>query len=120
LGLLTAYYFIDDYTVNNPFPSGQGGATVPGFNALTLGRGQLLNIGDTKSFGGTTVNEFRLSYMRDSNNVGQPAGGVDPAWLLKASSRAWEHPASFRWRHRLKASRTSSSIPSSWARPSLI
>jgi hypothetical protein len=79
LGLLTAYYFIDDYTVNNPFPSGQGGATVPGFNALTLGRGQLLNIGDTKSFGGTTVNEFRLSYMRDSNNVGQPAGGVGPS-----------------------------------------
>ncbi len=79
LGLLTAYYFIDDYTVNNPFPSGQGGATVPGFNALTLGRGQLLNLGDTKSFGGTTVNEFRLSYMRDSNNVGQPAGGVGPS-----------------------------------------
>jgi hypothetical protein len=78
-GLLTAYYFIDDYTVNNPFPAGQGGATVPGFNALTYGRGQLLDIGDTKSFGGTTVNEIRLSYMRDSNNVGQPSGGVGPS-----------------------------------------
>jgi hypothetical protein len=79
LGLLTAYYFVDDYTVNNPYPTGQGGASVPGFNALTLGRGQVLNVGDTKSFGGTTVNEIRLSYMRDSNNVGQPAGGVGPS-----------------------------------------
>jgi hypothetical protein len=79
LGLLTAYYFFDDYTVNNPYPAGQGGATVPDFNALTLGRAQLINLGDTKSFGGTTVNEIRLSYMRDSNNVGQPAGGVGPS-----------------------------------------
>ncbi len=78
-GLISAYYFFDDYTVNNPYPAGQGGATVPGFNALTLGRSQLINFGDTKTFGGTTVNEFRLSYMRDSNNVGQPAGGVGPS-----------------------------------------
>jgi hypothetical protein len=78
-GLLTAYYFFDDYTVNNPYPTGQGGASVPGFNALTLGRAQVVNLGDTKTFGGTTVNEVRLSYMRDSNNVGQPAGGVGPS-----------------------------------------
>ena len=38
-GLLSAYYFFDDYTVNNPYPTGQGGASVPGFNALTLGTG---------------------------------------------------------------------------------
>ncbi len=79
LGLLTAYYFFDDYTVNNPYPTGQGGASVPGFNALTLGRGQVINLGDTKTFGGTAVNELRLSFMRDSNNVGQPAGGVGPS-----------------------------------------
>ena len=30
-GNLSAYYFFDDYFVNNPFPSGQGGANVPGF-----------------------------------------------------------------------------------------
>ena len=79
LGLLSAYYFFDDYTLNNPYPTGQGGASVPGFNALTLGRGQLINLGDTKTFGPSTVNELRLSYMRDSNNVGQPAGGVGPS-----------------------------------------
>jgi hypothetical protein len=79
LGLLSAYYFFDDYTLNNPYPTGQGGASVPGFNALTLGRGQLINLGDTKTFGPSTVNELRLSFMRDSNNVGQPAGGVGPS-----------------------------------------
>ncbi len=78
-GLLSAYYFFDDYTLNNPYPTGQGGASVPGFNALTLGRAQLVNLGDTKTFGPSTVNELRLSYMRDSNNVGQPAGGVGPS-----------------------------------------
>jgi hypothetical protein len=79
LGLLSAYYFFDDYSLNNPYPTGQGGANVPGFNALTLGRAQLINLGDTKTFGPSTVNELRLSYMRDSNNVGQPAGGVGPS-----------------------------------------
>ena len=78
-GLLSAYYFFDDYSLNNPYPTGQGGADVPGFNALTLGRAQLVNLGDTKTFGPSTVNELRLSYMRDSNNVGQPAGGVGPS-----------------------------------------
>jgi hypothetical protein len=78
-GLLSAYYFFDDYHLNNPYPTGQGGASVPGFNALTLGRGQVFTIGDTKPFSSTAVNEIRLSYMRDSNNVGQPAGGVGPS-----------------------------------------
>ena len=77
-GQLSAYYYIDDYHVNNPYPSGQGGATVPGFAALNLGRSQLLNLGQLKTFG-STVNEFRVSYMRNANNVGQPAGGVGPS-----------------------------------------
>ena len=75
-GNLSAYYFFDDYRVNNPFPSGQGGATVPGFNGLNYGRAQLLSLGDTKTFGSSTVNEFHFSYMRDANVVGQPSGGV--------------------------------------------
>ena len=78
-GLLSAYYFIDDYQLNNPYPTGQGGATVPGFAALNLGRSQLVNLGDTKTFGPSMVNELRLSYMRDANNVGQPSGGVGPS-----------------------------------------
>ena len=78
-GTFSAYYFFDDFTVNNPYPSGQGGATVPGFNALNLGRGQLINFSHTKAFGGANVNEFHLSFMRDANNVGQPHGGVGPS-----------------------------------------
>src|SRR5271168_4479507 len=78
-GSFSAYYFFDDFTVNNPYPSGQGGATVPGFNALNLGRGQLINFTHTKAIGTTSVNEFHLSFMRDANNVGQPKGGVGPS-----------------------------------------
>ncbi len=77
--MLSAYYFFDDYTVNNPYPTSQGGASVPGFNALNLGRSQLINLGATRTFGATAVNELRLSYMRNANNVGQPAGGVGPS-----------------------------------------
>ena len=87
LGLLSAYYFFDDYTLNNPYPTGQGGASVPGFNALILGRAQLIDLGDTKTFGPSTVNELRLSFMRESNNVGQPAVGWGRAWLPKARDR---------------------------------
>ncbi len=78
-GLLTGYYFFDNYNLNNPYPTGQGGASVPGFAALNLGRAQLYNLGDTKTFGPSMVNELRLSYMRNANNVGQPAGGVGPS-----------------------------------------
>jgi hypothetical protein len=34
-GTFSLYYFADGYTQNNPYPSGFGGATVPGFNALS-------------------------------------------------------------------------------------
>jgi hypothetical protein len=78
-GLISGYYYFDDYNLNNPYPTGQGGASVPGFAALNLGRSQLLNLSDTKTFGPTTVNELRLSYMRYANNVGQPSGGVGPS-----------------------------------------
>ncbi len=78
LGLLSAYYFMDDYSVNNPYPTQQGGASVPGFNALNLGRAQLLTIGLTKAFRAHTVNEFHFSFVRDVNDLGQPVGGVGP------------------------------------------
>ena len=75
-GLLSAYYFLDDYTLNNPYPVAQSGASVPGFNALYLGRAQLLSLGDTKTLGSTAVNEFHFSYMRDHNDLGKPVGGL--------------------------------------------
>jgi len=78
-GLFSGYYFFDDYGLNNPYPTGQGGATVPGFGALNLGRAQLFSFGHTRTFGASAVNEVRLSFMRSANNVGQPSGGVGPS-----------------------------------------
>jgi hypothetical protein len=75
-GLLTAYYFLDDYTLNNPYPVTQSGASVPGFSAFYLGRAQLLSLSDTKTLGSKAVNELRFSYLRDCNNLGKPAGGL--------------------------------------------
>jgi hypothetical protein len=74
-GLMSAYYFIDDFYLVNPYPVAQSGASVPGFSAATNGRAQLLTLGDTKSFGATMVNELHLSFMRDNTNLGQPIGG---------------------------------------------
>lgn len=74
-GLISAYYFIDDFDLVDPYPVAQSGASIPGFSALTTGRAQLISLGDTKSFGTTMVNELRLSFMRDNTNLGQPIGG---------------------------------------------
>lgn len=73
-GLLSAYYFQDDYNLNNPYPQDN----LPGGNAISVGRAQLLTVGDTKSFGSSAVNEFRFSYMRDANNFDKAVGEVGP------------------------------------------
>ncbi len=79
-----AYYFIDDYLLNSPFPN--GGATVPAasfaYNATTAGRAQLVNLGNTKSFGAYSVNEFRFSYVRNTIALGEPEGGVGANYSL--------------------------------------
>ena len=76
LGLISAYYFLDDYSLDNPYPRAQSGANVPGFNALSTGRAQLFTIGDTKVLSAKSVNEFHLSYIRNYNDLGQPLGGL--------------------------------------------
>ncbi len=75
-GRLTAYYFLDDYSLDNPYPTGTGGASVPGFDATSNGRAQLASLAHTVTFGSASLNEFHLSYMRNDNAVGQPRGGV--------------------------------------------
>ena len=75
-GLVSAYYFLDDYTLNNPYPLAQSGASVPGFNALYLGRAQLFNVADSKMLGSHAINDFHFSYMRDHNDLGRPVGGL--------------------------------------------
>ncbi len=75
-GLLSGYFFIDDWSQNNPYPIAQGGANVPGFNARYLGRAQLLSLGDTKTVSSTAVNEFHFSFLRNAVDLGKPIGGV--------------------------------------------
>ncbi|MGC9951704.1 MAG: carboxypeptidase regulatory-like domain-containing protein [Bryobacteraceae bacterium] len=75
-GQMSAYYFRDGWSQNNPYPVAQGGANLPGFNAMNLGRAQLLALSDTKTIGANAVNELHFSFMRDSTDLGQPIGGV--------------------------------------------
>src|SRR6516162_7878077 len=75
-GQISAYYFFDDYRLDNPYPGQQGGASIPGFDALTFGRAQLISLGDTKAFGAGTVNELHLGFLRNANVIGQPRGGL--------------------------------------------
>ena len=78
-GSLNAYYFADDYRLDNPYPTAQGGANVPGFNALSSGRAQLFTVGLTTALSASTVHEVRLSYLRNANAIGDPVGGVGPS-----------------------------------------
>jgi len=78
-GNVSAYYLFDRYAMNNPYPTQQGGANVPGFNALSNGRAQLFSVSAVKALGANTVNEVHFSYMRFANVIGQPVGGVGPS-----------------------------------------
>jgi hypothetical protein len=75
LGMLSGYYFIDDFDLDNPYPVAQSGASVPGFDAITTGRAQLFALSHTRTFDTTIVNELHFSYMRNNTDLGQPVGG---------------------------------------------
>ena len=79
-GTFSAFYFADNYNLDNPYPSSLGGATLPGpdgpYNALSLGTDQMVVLSNTKTFGSSLVNEARIGYVRLNNNLGIPKGGV--------------------------------------------
>ncbi|MGB9232801.1 MAG: TonB-dependent receptor [Terriglobales bacterium] len=83
-GSLFAYYFADDYLLNDPFPN--SGATVPAssfaYSANTAGRAQMVNLGNTRNFGAYTVNELRFSYVRNTLALTEPQGGVGANYSL--------------------------------------
>lgn len=85
-GSLFGYYFADDYLLNSPFPS--GGATIAAstfpYSAATAGRAQLVNLGDTTTFGPTSVNEFRFSYVRNALQLANPTGGIGSNYSLSS------------------------------------
>ena len=70
LGLVSGYYFFDQYNVVNAYP-----VTLPGFSTSGVGRAQNLNLGITKSLGPSSVNEFRLNYVRFVHGT-TPVGGT--------------------------------------------
>ena len=67
------YYHLDDSTVNDALPS--GGASVPGFPAVTLTRAQEFVISNNKTIGTNAVNEARLTFFRTSTHLDNPTGG---------------------------------------------
>jgi hypothetical protein len=75
-GLISSYYFLDDYSLDNPYPAAQGGANLPGFSALYQGRAQLFSLGDTRTLSAVSVNELHLSFLRAFNDLGKPQGGL--------------------------------------------
>jgi hypothetical protein len=79
-GNFSAYYFIDRYNLDDPYPVGFGGATVPGpsgsYDALSNGTDQVIVLRDTKTLGASMVNEAHFSYARLNNTLGVPKGGV--------------------------------------------
>jgi hypothetical protein len=79
-GNFSFYYFADAYNLDNPYPSGFGGATLPGpsgaYGALSHGLDQVTVFNHTRILGPTMVNEAHLSFVRLDNTLGIPKGGV--------------------------------------------
>jgi hypothetical protein len=78
-GQLSGYYFADSYTVLTPYPTAQGGATVPGFSARNRGLAQLVNLSLGSPIGASTVNTAHVSFMRNAALAGTPVGGLGPS-----------------------------------------
>jgi len=72
-GTWSFYYHFDDSTVASALPS--GGASVPGFPAVTDTRAQEFVISNTKTIGPSAVNEARATFFRTSTHLGEPTGG---------------------------------------------
>jgi hypothetical protein len=75
-GMVSGYYHIDDFYWLSPdaFSVGAIGSTAG------HGRSTLLALGDTKTFSNSSLNEFRLSYMRNAAFSGVPASApINPA-----------------------------------------
>ena len=79
-GAFSIYYIHDRYNLNDPYPSGLGGATLPGngfaYDASSFGTDQSLIFSNIHTFGAKTVNEARFGSTRLNNSIGQPKGGV--------------------------------------------
>ncbi|HEY7212275.1 MAG TPA: carboxypeptidase regulatory-like domain-containing protein [Bryobacteraceae bacterium] len=64
------YYHFDDSVVDSAFEA----ASVPGFPSTTPSRAQIAVMSNTKTFGPTQVNDFRVSFFRTSTRKDTPKG----------------------------------------------
>jgi hypothetical protein len=69
LGMLTAYYFFDQYQQGSP------SAILKGFGSIYTGRSQVVDVADTKTFGNGALNEARFGYTRLKYELHKPTGG---------------------------------------------
>ncbi|HVH85386.1 MAG TPA: carboxypeptidase regulatory-like domain-containing protein, partial [Terriglobales bacterium] len=80
IGKSSLYYFNDNYTSDNPYPAGFGGASLPGngmvYDATSAGSDQVIALDNIRTFGANMVNEARLGVTRLDNHLGEPKGGV--------------------------------------------
>jgi hypothetical protein len=74
-GYLTAYYYFDRYTSMNPYWASNA-PLYPGFGVAGTGQTSNINLGDTKTFGAASVNEFRVGYFRTNVTFNRPLGGT--------------------------------------------
>lgn len=66
------YYHLDNSLVNYALPP--NAASVPGFPSETPTRAQEFVMSNTKTFGGSQVNEFRVSFFRTATRTDEPKG----------------------------------------------
>lgn len=71
------YYHYDDATATNPIyqQSYQGVSDLPGYPVTEPSRNQLFSMSNTKTFGATAVNVFRLQFFRTAVRTAQPSSG---------------------------------------------
>lgn len=73
-GLLFGYYYFDRYDRVDPYWASNA-PLYPGFSADNKGQTHTIDLGDTKTFGSASVNDFRLGYFRLDARFNLPLGG---------------------------------------------
>ena len=74
-GVLSGYYYFDKFTRIDPYWASPN-PLYPGFGIASKGQTHSVSLGDTKTFGLATVNEFRLGFFRLDTPFNQPLGGT--------------------------------------------
>ncbi|NYF90731.1 carboxypeptidase regulatory-like domain-containing protein [Tunturiibacter empetritectus] len=90
-GTSSIYYFNDRYNLDDPYPSGLGGATLPGngfaYDAASFGLDQTLVFSNIHTFGAKTVNEARFGITcRCRTMASMPLASTCPTTMAPATS----------------------------------